>query len=114
MGHLKVGQNIVMTSSPNFSTLTMPDGTYRHSLTVWGVLYTPPESIMVAYMDRDRLADSKDVRTTISVWEDDSPDGFAVEAAVDSPHMLPSVHDMACLEGGLAEALALGAWHVSH
>lgn len=101
-------------SSPYFSTLSTPHGTYIHSLTVWGVLYIPPESIMVAYMDCDQLAAAKDIRTMISVWEDDSPDGFAVEAAVDSPHMLPSVHDMACLEGGLAEALALGAWHVSH
>ena len=102
-----------MMSSPYFSTLITPDGTYRHSLTVWGVLHTPPESIMVAYMDRKQLTEAKDIRTLISVWEDDSPNGFAVEVAVESPQVIPSVNDMACLEGGLAEALALGAWHVS-
>jgi len=103
-----------MMSNPYFSTAITPTGTYRHSLTVWGVLHIPPESIMVAYMNHDQLAEAKDIRTLISVWEDDSPDRFAVEAAVDSPHAIPSVNDMACLEGGLAETLALGVWQVAH
>ena len=103
----------MMVRDHSFSTLIKPDGADRHSLTVWGALHTTPESIMVAYMDRKQVAEAKDIRTRISVWEDDSPNGFAVEVAVESPQVIPSVNDMACLEGGLAEALALGAWHVS-